>query len=141
MGQLPSGSTFTNTASPPPPPPRLPPHTTRNNGASVRRVTEKMWLSDGGHSSANQQQSLRNHQRASFTFHTPHWSGDGSHPSLSAPSPSDRPFICHSPITAKRTFVTPDLRDSGTHFPRLWDVKGTRPFHGGRMTALQIILS
>lgn len=35
----------------------------------------------------------------------------------------------------------PDLRDSVTNFPKLSDVKWTCPFHGVRVTALQIILS
>lgn len=35
----------------------------------------------------------------------------------------------------------PDLRDSVTNFPRLSDVERTCPFHGVKMTALQIFLS
>lgn len=34
-----------------------------------------------------------------------------------------------------------DLRDSAANFPSLSDVRSTRPFHAGEMTALPIILS
>lgn len=85
--------------------------------AGQRRSSILMEVRGGSHlerSSGNQQQSFRNHPRASFAFHTHDSIGDGSRPLLSGPtqSTSDMPLIFHSAIMENWTFVN--------NFPRMW---------------------
>lgn len=106
-------------------------------------VTERIWSSDGGHRVPvlraalginSSHKGITRGTHLHFTLTT--LSGNDWRLLLSAPSPfiSDMPLIFYAAIMENWTST------ALSNFPRLWDVKSMRPFHGVKMTELSIIL-